>query len=81
MVHNINQIISHFVCQFTSQNDKVQFDCQVTQDMAKTPCSNWQGGFFMPITFGYFLIRNLVKKTMNCSNEYKRQKKVKFVTL
>ncbi len=36
---------------------------------------------FTPITFGYFLLKNPIRKTMNCSSEYKKQKKVKLVTL
>jgi hypothetical protein len=30
---------------------------------------------------GIFLIKKPIEKTMNCSSEYKKQKKVKIVTL
>jgi hypothetical protein len=30
---------------------------------------NWQDGFFMLVILGIILLENLVKKTMNCSND------------
>ncbi len=33
-----SQIVSHFVNHYTSQNDKVQFDCTVALDMYKIIC-------------------------------------------
>jgi len=35
---SISRIVNHFVSHATSQNDKVQFDCLVTLDMAKMTC-------------------------------------------
>jgi len=37
---------------------------------------------FLPLSLlGSFLLENPIEKTMNCSSEYNRQKKVKIVTL
>ncbi len=47
--------------------------------MSKTTCSNWQGGFFMLVTFGYFLTRKPYWKKHDCSNEYKNKNKWKLL--
>jgi hypothetical protein len=57
-----SQIVNHFVSHFANQNDKVHFDYLVMLDMAKMTRLDWQGGFFTPITFGYFLTRKPNKK-------------------
>lgn len=72
-----NEIVSHFVSDFASQNDKVHFDYVVTLDMAKTTCLDWQGGFFCTYHFWvFFKLENLIKKTMNCNSA--KIRKVKF---
>jgi hypothetical protein len=48
----------------------IQFDYPVVLNMYKMICPNWQGSFFYTYHFFiFFLLKNLVGKTMNCNNE------------
>jgi hypothetical protein len=67
---SINQIISHYVSHFVNHYERVKINYPIMLVNPNWLTSlDWQGGFFYTCHFGFFLLENLAKKTMNCNNE------------
>ncbi len=64
-----NQINSHFVNKIASQNCRVQIDYLIMLESPNQLVQIVEWLSFYAHHFGFFLLENPLKKSMNCHNE------------